>query len=98
MLKTAEHFVSKCSFYDAERAECKRRLGEIVAGEACPRFTKAMQENAPEIFLGAKWLMELPADKRHRLDHVICDYLKVTWRKRDALWTRLTDRKGWKLK
>jgi hypothetical protein len=97
-IEDAEHFVSKCSYYEKERAECKRRVEQVLAGNVGPKLRKALDENAVELFLGDKLLQEVPADKRHKLDDVLCDYLKVAWRKRDTVWATLTDLRGWKLK
>jgi reverse transcriptase-like protein len=97
-VEDAEHFVSKCGFYDDERRECLRRLNVAITGEYSPVFRQAMEDNDVNLFLGDKMLLNLPEQKRGRVDRILCDFLKVAWRKRDTVWAPLTERKGWRLK
>jgi hypothetical protein len=97
-VEDAEHFVSKCSFYADERRECIARLNAAIAGEWAPGFRQAMDEETVELFLGDKLLLQLPEEKRRQVDAVLCDYLKVAWRKRNAIWATLTERQGWRLR
>ena len=97
-VEDAEHFVSKCSFYDGERRECIRRLNEAIAGEFAPDFRQAMEECNVEMFLGDKMLKPLPEGMRTRVDGILCDYLKVAWKKRNTIWATLTERQGWRLR
>ena len=75
-----------------------RRLDEAIEGEWSPVFREAMEDAHVELFLGDKLLHQLPQGKHRQVDNVICDYLKVIWRKRDTVWATLTERKGWRLK
>jgi hypothetical protein len=97
-VENAEHFVSKCSFYHDERRECLRRLNVAITGEYSPIFRQAIEDNDVELFLGDKLLLNLPEEKRGRVDRILCDFLKVAWRKRDTVWAALTERKGWRLR
>ena len=97
-VEDAEHFVSKCSFYADERRECMNRLNAAIEGVWCPPFRQAMEEENVELFLGDKLLLQLPEDMRRKVDSILCDYLKVAWRKRDTVWAALTERQGWRLR
>ena len=88
-VENAEHFVSKCSFYDDERRECLRRMNVAITGEYSPIFRQAIEDNDVELFLGDKLLLNLPEEKRGKVDHILCDFLKVAWRKRDTVWAAL---------
>jgi len=98
LVEDAEHFVSKCSFYADQRRECMRRLEEAIAGEWIPVFRQAMEQDDVQLFLGDKLLLHVPEEKRRRVDGILCDYLKVAWRKRNTVWAALTERQGWKLR
>src|SRR3954451_1122450 len=90
-VEDAEHFVSKCGFYAVERRECLRRLDVAITGEYSPVFRQAMEDDDVDLFLGDKLLLNLPEQKRGRVDRILCDFLKVAWRKRDTVWAALTD-------
>jgi len=51
------------------------------------------------LFLGDAALKELPPDKQKAADAVVCNFLKVAWRKRSKLW-KLACEEGndWRLK
>jgi hypothetical protein len=97
-VEDAEHFVSKCSFYADERRECISRLNAAIVGEWSPGFRQAMEEETVQLFLGDKLLLQLPEEKRRHVDGILCDYLKVAWRKRNTIWAALTERQGWRLR
>ncbi len=73
-------------------------MDAAIAGEWSPRFRQAMEDESVELFLGDKLLLQLPEEKRRHVDAILCDYLKVVWRKRNTVWADLTERQGWRLR
>ena len=96
-VENAEHFVSHCVAFEAERAICLGSINSVLGTIAAPRLRQAMQTADPALFLGDK-LQELPLDVRHHVDRIICNYLMVAWRQRDKLWLpRCLDNNPWLL-
>ena len=99
-VEDAEHFACcQCAYYATERAECLRRITEIADTERAPTLTRAVQNSELALFLGDGALGELPAPKQLAVDNVICNFLKVAWRKRSKLWKLVcADGNEWRLK
>ena len=85
-IEDAEHLVSHCKVYADLRDDCARRIEAMVAGVDAPDFKSALQNRDPALFLSDKHLMELEPELRERVDMVLCNYLKLVWRKRVPLW------------
>jgi len=98
-VEDAEHFACNCPYYAKERADCVRRITEAVGGLGPPTLRNAMQNNALALFLGDGALVELPKDQQRTVDDVVCNFLKVAWRKRSKLWRLVcVDGNDWRLK
>jgi hypothetical protein len=98
-VEDAEHFACSCPYYAAERADCVRRIASVAAEAATAKLQAAMQSTDLSLFLGDAALEGLPPDKQKAVDTVVCNYLKVAWRKRRKLW-KLACEEGneWRLK
>ena len=98
-VEDAEHFTCQCPYYAAERSDCLSRIANIAADAEAPRLAAAMQNSEMALFLGDTALKELPPDKQKAVDAVVCNFLKVAWRKRSKLW-KLACEEGneWRLK
>ena len=98
-VEDAEHFACNCPYYAAERADCVRRIASVAAEAATTKLRAAMQSTDLSLFLGDAALEGLPPDKQKAVDTVVCNYLKVAWRKRRKLW-KLACEEGneWRLK
>ena len=98
-VEDAEHFACKCPYYANERADCVRRITQIVGGAETPALRAAIQHNDMALFLGDGALIGLPKGQQRAVDDVVCNFLKVAWRKRSKLW-RLVCVEGndWRLK
>src|SRR5437868_1890853 len=89
-IEDAEHFVSRCTFYEDLRSTCRQKLHEIVGSESQPDLVRAIEGSPVDIFLGDNLVEQLPDDKRQSWDSVICNFLRVAWRRRDKIWRTLT--------
>jgi hypothetical protein len=98
-VEDAEHFACKCPYYAKERAECLARITEVVGGLGPPTLSTAMQNNELALFLGDGALVELPEEQQRAVDDVVCNFLKVAWRKRSKLWKLVcVEGNDWRLK
>jgi len=98
-LEDAQHFVSRCSHFADMRNRCLERLRGSTATVHAPQFRAAIERRDPELFLGDRLLAELPADAAVKVDSVICDFLKVAWRRRQHLWKAgCRDGSEWRLR
>src|SRR3954470_14835582 len=98
-VEDAEHFACHCPYYAAERADCIRRIASVAADATTPRLAAAMQSTDLSLFLGDAALVGLPPDRQRAVDTVVCNFLKVAWRKRSKRW-KLACEEGndWRLK
>jgi hypothetical protein len=98
-VEDAQHFAGQCSFYDAQREECLRRVAVMAADANAPGLRQAIATRDVALFLGDSKLSELPPRLRRAVDVVICNYLMVAWRRRAAVWRQLTvDGNQWRLR
>ena len=98
-LENAEHFACRCPHYAAERADCIQRIEKVIDGLSAPNLTAAMQSFDVALILGDGCLKELPKQKQRAVDAVICNFLKLAWRKRRKLWLHVCEAGDeWKLK
>jgi hypothetical protein len=98
-IEDAQHFVSRCSHFASMRDRCLVRLGEGLGALPAVQFRAAMAARDPELFLGDRLLAELPAGVAMKVDTVICDFLKVAWRRRQQLWkAACRDGSEWRLR
>ncbi len=98
-VEDAEHFACDCPHYAKEREECLRRITEVVGGVGPPTLRNAMRNNALALFLGDNALVDLPRDQQRAVDDVVCNFLKVAWRKRSKLWKLVcVQGNDWRLK
>lgn len=98
-IEDAEHFACQCPYYATERAECLRRITEIAGADKSPILTRAVQNSELALFLGDGAIGELPQEKQQAVDNVVCNFLKVAWRKRSKLWKRVcVEDNEWRLK
>ena len=75
------------------------RLRDSIAGLPAPQFRAAIAAKDPELFLGDRFLAELPAEAAMKVDSVVCDFLKVAWRHRQRLWkAACRDGSEWRLR
>ena len=85
-VEDAEHFACQCQYYAADRAECLRRISDILGADYAPVLRAAMANSDLMLFLGDGALRELEPEKQRAVDVVVCNFLKVAWRKRSKLW------------
>ena len=88
-VEDAEHFTSKCTFYDDLRKECQQRLLKIIGAESQLELRRAVEDLRVDIFLGDKLLANLPDELRMKFDSTICGFLKKAWRRREEVWKTL---------
>ena len=88
-LETAEHFVSKCPVYAVEREECIRRLWVVLAGRVGPLLCQALVLQSAQLFLGDGLFRDLPPDVAFDAEVIVCNFLKVAWKKRAPIWATL---------
>ena len=50
------------------------------------------------LFLGDSKVVGLSDDEKRKVDLVLCNYLKVAWRKRQTVWQGLCDGSDWRLR
>jgi hypothetical protein len=98
-IEDASHFSSHCDYYDSERAVCLGRISEAIGDAVAPKLRRAMQQCDPNLFLGYE-LQELRPELQRKVDRIICDFLRVAWRKRLEKWISKRCRAGdpWQLK
>jgi len=97
-VETAEHFAAECPAYAAERAECLRRLDELL-GEPCQLLPEALVEGDVALFLGDGWLQRFPPQLAQQLDATVCNFLKMAWKARKPIWQDFCcDGNEWQLK
>ena len=88
-VENARHFACSCPAYDELRAECLQRIGQVLGDEAAPILRQAMADRSVHLFLGDKAFVGLPAPIWKAADQVVCNYLKLAWRKRQDRWRQL---------
>jgi hypothetical protein len=82
-----------------DEGACLQRLRDSIAGLPAPQFRAAIAAKVPELFLGDRFLAELPAEVAKKVDSVVCDFLKVAWRHRQKLWkAACRDGSEWRLR
>ena len=86
-LETAEHLVSSCTAYAELRQECTRRLEALISEAKEPAIEAAIRGLDASLFLSDRFLLKLGPELRWTVDAVICDFLKLLWRKRSQVWT-----------
>ena len=87
-VESAEHLVSRCPMYAELRHECLRRVESLVTEAKAPRIKAALRDCSAALFLSDRSLMELAPELRWRVDSVLCNYLKLLWRKREEVWSK----------
>ena len=85
-MEDAQHFVSHCSYFADLRNDCVARMTAKLADEPAPRLRKAVANREMAVFLGDGLFTEVPAHVARALDTVVCDFLKLAWRRRQTLW------------
>jgi hypothetical protein len=96
--ESAEHFACHCTFFDEERDECLHRLEALAGGLNVPVLKQAIASKDVALFLGDSKLRELSSELRQKVDIVLCNYLKVAWKKRLPVWQGLCDGNDWRLR
>ena len=97
-LETAEHLVSHCPEYAAERGECMARLRGVLLPHSTPMLQHALDTAAVGLILGDLMVRHLPADVARRTDAIICGFLHAVWAKRSPLWLKFCqDGNEWRL-
>lgn len=87
-VEDAQHFACSCPLFEEARGECLARIVKAADGCAAPRLWKAVQDVDVSLFLSDSPLQELPPAIRHKVDSIICDFLKVAWRLREKEWAK----------
>ena len=82
----AYHLVSWCSAYEDLRQECVAQLARLVTEDTPQDFRFAVRDADPVLFLSDKFIRKLDPELQGHVDAVICNYLKVLWRRREQLW------------
>ena len=96
-VESAEHLLCHCPAYDGLRQDCLARVAKMVAQANAPKFKRALQNCEMRLFLCDRLLMELGPELRWSVDAVLCNYLKVLWRKREEVWLpQCVDRDPWR--
>ena len=85
-VEDTEHFLCQCSYFHETRERCLKQITSLIENETAPLLRNALNCNAMKVFLGAKILDELPRGVAQSVDHAICNFLKVAWRRRDYIW------------
>ena len=100
-VEDASHFVCVCPVFAAERSKCLAKIADTVAAvSAAVSLRSAMQlGNTVALLLGDSMLAELPPDTQLKVDRIVCNFLKVAWRKREGLWQKhCIDGDPWQLR
>jgi hypothetical protein len=98
-VENAEHFACKCTLFDDLRKECQSRLRGACHKEISPDLQQAIDNFDVALILGDKWQEKLSPETRKTADTVICCYLKLAWRRREANWkTFCQPDNAWKLR
>jgi hypothetical protein len=85
-VEDTEHFLCQCSYFHETRERCLKQITSLIGNETAPLLRNALNCNTMKVFLGAKILDELPRGVAQSVDHAICNFLKVAWRRRDYIW------------
>ena len=97
-VEDTEHFLCHCSYFHETRERCLKQITSLIENEAAPLLRDAMNSKTMKVFLGAKILDELPDKVAQAVDHAICNFLKVAWRRRDYIWKAVcVDSNPWRL-
>jgi hypothetical protein len=98
-VEDANHFVSTCPHFHDMRQHCLERISDKLGLLPAPQLRSAIASCDSELFLGDRLLDGLPRDVERAVDNVICDFLKVAWRKRQQLWkAACIDGDEWRLR
>jgi len=98
-VEDACHFVSACPHFADMRRQCLERVETKLGAVPAPQLRNAIESSDPELFLGDRLLAGLPQDVEQAVDTVICDFLKVAWRRRQQLWKEAClDGNEWRLR
>ena len=65
-----------------------RRIKALIDGVNAPLLRAAIAKQDVALLLGDSKLAELPPDKQQQVDTVVCNFLKVAWRRRRAEWLK----------
>jgi hypothetical protein len=99
VVENAEHFVSRCKFYTDLRQQCLQKLGNVIGDEMASDFKSRVEDSLVDIFLGDSFASKLLEEKRSQFDVVICNFLRLAWRRRDIIWKTLTiEGNPWRLR
>ena len=87
-VENAKHFLCSCDKFEKERYQCLALISQAIGSASAPRLRAAMQttEGCLTLFLGDSLQRELQPDVRQKVDSIICDFLRVAWKKRKPLW------------
>jgi len=89
------HFVSHCSFYADLRDDCKRRLQDISrqARSGAAKMLVNTSNDGLDLFtrqvLDDRSFLHLNEESKRKWQATILNYLKLTFRRRDAVWRRM---------
>jgi hypothetical protein len=98
-VESAQHFVSQCPAYAAERQECLRRVAALAGRRPSPEMRRAIDTADVELFLGDRLLRRLPQEVALKVDATVCNFLRIAWRKRQPLWRNFCqDGTEWRLR
>jgi hypothetical protein len=99
-VESAQHFACHCANYEDQRQECLQEVLELLAGHDVPELRMAVRFREPRLFLGDALPGKLSTELRRKVDRVLCDFLKVAWRRRSTQWEALCvpGTKGWRLR
>src|ERR1043166_3606269 len=75
-----------CARFEDLRSGCVRRLEEAIRGLDLPELKTAISNRDLALFCGDQLRRGLPPEAAHRVDTVVCDYMKLLGRKRSELW------------
>jgi hypothetical protein len=85
--------------YDDLRKQCQQKLIDVVGDEKRLDFKSTIARSDVDIFLGDTLASQLSEEKRSQFDVVICNFLRLAWRRRDRIWKDLTvEDNAWKLR
>jgi hypothetical protein len=97
-VETAEHFAAVCPFNAKERADCLNQVESLLGAGGSVKAREAVAARDVSVFLGDGWLQGLPKPLVQQVDAVVCNFLKIAWRRRKPRWQTFCDGNEWKLK
>ena len=90
-VEDAQHFVSGCSHVADLRKQCQDKLKACLGDLPAPAYRNAIDSCDPELFLGDRLLGQLPVQTAEAADSVVCNFLRLAWRRRQELWKHFCD-------